>query len=199
MAARDKFKYSVIQYKINPFLSIITRRLEGKRDQLFEQHLHSLKNIGSDFEQIFIKDYTGQGMLSANASFQYVQDLIQGEFVFLLDDDDFITDDCFIEVLKENAKDTDVIFFKNKIHTGDGDEVYPKPESWESRTPKRSQIGGSCFVIRKWIYDKYIHHFAHPVCGDWHFITEVLKEETIKTKWVNRMMFETGKVSHGGW
>ena len=182
-----------------PFLSIITRRLDGKREKLFEQHVQSLKNIGTDFEQIFIVDPFGHGMLSANASFQHVKELIRGQFVYLLDDDDFITDNHFIEMLKENALHTDIIFFKNKILNGDGDQIFPKPDSWQSLTPKLNQIGGSCFAFRKWIFDKYIHHFAHTSCGDWHFITEVLKDELVKTKWMDRLMFETGKVSSGRW
>lgn len=199
MTAKDKFQYFVIQHSINPFLSIVTRRMEGKRILLFEQHIDSLKKIGSDYEQIFIKDYRGQGMLSANASFQFVHNMINGEFVFLLDDDDFITDNHFIEILKENAIEADVIFFKNKILTRDGDEIYPKPESWQTRIPRKSQIGGSCFTVRRWVYDKYIHHFAHPVCGDWYFISEVLKDKLVATKWIDRIMVETGKVSHGTW
>lgn len=197
MVGKSKYEYEEVSFKPNPFLSIVTRRMNGKRVDLFKNHEQSIQKLESlDYQQVFIIDNVGHGMLDANSSFQYVKDMIKGEFVFLLDDDDFITDKDFIGVLKNNSY-CDVIFFKNKILTGDGDELYPKKESWETRQPKRGQIGGSCFVVRKWVYDKYIHNFAHPSFGDWNFITEVLKDESVKCKWVDRLMFETGKVSRG--
>ncbi len=198
MCTKENYFYSVNQVKPNPFLSIVTSRLQGKRQQLYQQHVESIQRLEPDYEQIFIIDPEGYGMLCANSSFVHAKELISGEWVYLLDDDDFITDPRFILVLKENSSNTDIIFFKNKILNGDGDQIFPKPESWESRTPKLSQIGGSCFAFRKWIYLQYIHHFAYASCGDWYFITEVLKNESVKTKWLDRLMFETGRVSFGG-
>jgi hypothetical protein len=198
LAMKEKYIYKKVNFNEWPFLSIITRRKEGKRGELFKNHTESIKKLKSfDFEQIFIVDPVGYGMLEANTSFQYVKDQIKGEWVYLLDDDDFLTDPNFVGILKENHEDVDVIFFKNKILTGDGDQIYPKPDSWESRVPKRGQIGGSCFAVRRWVYDKYIHYFAKPSFGDWYFITEVLKDENVKCKWVDKLMFETGRVSHG--
>lgn len=198
LSMKDKYRIEKYQLKPDPFLSIVTRRMKGKRMNLFKQHGKSISKLnGGDLEQIFIIDPVGYGMLEANTSFQFVKDQIKGKYVHLVDDDDFFTDSTFINVLKEQGNDADIIFFKNKILTGDGDEIYPKPQSWISLNPKRGQIGGSCFVVKKWVYDKYIHHFAKPSFGDWYFITEALKDVSVKCTWIDKLMFETGRVSHG--
>lgn len=187
------------QMKKDPFLSIITRVMTGKRNTLFEQHKQSVRGLNDiDFEQIYLNDRIGIGMLNANCAFQLAIPHIEGKYVHLLDDDDFYKNPNFIKLLKaESAKDADVILFKMKILTGDGDEIYPKPQTWGTREPKRGQIGGSCFVVKKWVYDKYIHLFTQPSFGDWHFISTVLRDCSVKVSWLDVMMAETGKVSRG--
>ncbi len=187
-----------------PFLSIITRVMYGKRDTLFKQHQKSVAALTSiDFEQIFITDYAQKGLHEANRSFQLAQPY--GEYVYLLDDDDFFTNPDFIDELKKMSVIAevgagyapDVIFFKMKIKTGDGDEIYPKAASWHTRTPRRGQIGGSCFAVRRWVFYKYIHAFDQQSFGDWHFITKVLSDPEVKTAYIDKLMSETGKVSRG--
>jgi hypothetical protein len=188
------------KYSKKPFLSIITRVMldehgRSRRPSLFSNHTASVANLTSaDYEHVLIIDRVGVGMLNANRSFAFAKP--EGEFVMLLDDDDFFKRQDFIEQLK-NHSGADVIFFKMKILTGDGDQIYPKPASWNSREPKRGQIGGSCFVVRKWVFDKYIRHFAQPSFGDWHFITKVLSDSEVKCVWLDELMCETGRVSRG--
>lgn len=192
----DVRKYKM---KPNPFMTIITRVMLGKRNGLFAQHKQSVAGLNDiDFEQQFIVDKHGGGMYLANESFQFVKP--SGEYVYLLDDDDFFVRPDFIERIKQHANDTgfpDVIFFKMKIKTGDGDEIYPKPQSWKSRQPKRGQIGGSCFVVKRWVFERYIHHFAQRSCGDWYFITSVLNDADVRCSWLDERFAETGKVSRG--
>lgn len=193
------------RYKLveKPFLSIITRRMVGKRKELFERHKASVIALETcDYEQIFILDRVGVGMLNANRSFRYAAPV--GEFVYLLDDDDRFTNPEFIKILRREAyKDSpgespDVIFFRMKIGTGDGDEIYPKPTSWETREPRRGEIGGSCFVVKRWVFERYITHFGYSSFGDWNFITKVLADKEVKAAWLDVKMAETGKVSRGG-
>lgn len=178
-----------------PFLTIITRHMLNKRNGMFEKHMASVCRLNScNYEHLFIIDRHGCGMLNANRSFEHAKP--KGEFVHLADDDDFYTDPEFANRLFEH-KSADVIMFKNKILTGDGDQIYPKPQSWKSLAPRRGQIGGSCFAVRRWVFEKYIHHFGHVSFGDWHFITNVLSEPGINVRYIDRVMFETGRVSHG--
>lgn len=189
----SKHNYFVKAYSKNPFLSIITRCC--KRPNGLTKNQQSINSLtDKDFEQVFIEDEIGYGMLEANTSFQYVKNIIKGEYVYLLDDDDFIVEPRMIEELKK-YKSYDVIFVKNKILTGDGDQLYPKKSIWKG-TPKRGTIGGSCFVVKKEIYKKYISHFAKPSFGDFDFITAVLSDKP-KCAWLDLLVMETGKVSRG--
>lgn len=183
-----------------PLVSIITRVMPNKRPKLFAQHKASIAALTStDYEQVFIIDRIGHGMLAANRSFAQANPF--GKYVYLLDDDDYLTRPDFIQLVAsaktEGGNDPDVIFFKNKILTGDGDQLYPKPQSWQTRQPKRGQIGGSCFVVKRWVFDLYIHHFGHPSFGDWHFITRVLADDAVRCVWVDELIMQTGKVSRG--
>lgn len=180
-----------------PLVSILTRVMLGKRNGLFQQHLESVERFTStNYEQVFIIDRIGVGMLNANKSFQFAKP--RGRWVHLCDDDDFYTDPNFVEeVEKLDKAGVDVGIFKCKILTGDGDEMYPKPESWNTRAPKRGQIGGSCIVFRRWVYDRYMHTFSLPSFGDWNFITRVLADPKVKAVWVDKKIVETGKVSRG--
>lgn len=198
VVARSKYIFRSLYMSADnePFLTVVTRIMQGKRNNLFKQHMKSVIKL-KDTQLVHIIDQVGHGMLAANTSFQHVKSMIKGKYVYLLDDDDFVTNGNFVEELKNVTGDPDVIFFKMKILTGDGDEMYPKPTSWKSREPKRGQIGGSCFVVKKWVYETYIHHFAHSSFGDWNFITEVLKDKNVTCEWVDIKMAETGRVSRG--
>lgn len=196
ISPKSNFRYELKQHSKRPFLSIITRRY--KRPKGFAKHQEAINGLTSkDFEQIFIIDEVGRGLHEANRSFAYVSDMISGKWVYLLDDDDFFVRYNIIEELKEidRQHSPDVILFRMIIKTGYKDNRYPTEEVWE-KSPKIAHIGGSCFVVTKEIYQKYIHHFGQPRCGDFHFINEVWKANP-KVYWHDVLVAETGKVSKG--
>lgn len=200
ISMKSKYLIEKNSFLKSPFLTIVTRRMVKRSEELYKKHTESKNALSLDKENIFIVDTKKLGMLNANSSFSFVTDKINGQYIHLLDDDDFYTNPKFIEILKSTALKhnyPDVIFFKMKILTGDGDQIYPKPASWNTGMIGRAQIGGSCFVVRKWVYEKYIHNFAYKSFGDWNFITEVMKDKAVRSAWVNEIMCETGKVSRG--
>jgi len=181
----------------NPFLSIITRKY--KRPVGLSNNQESIKSlIGKDYEQIFINDPIGVGMLVANQGFQLATSFINGEYVFLLDDDDYITNPSMIDDLKQIhfEYNPDVIFFRMTIKNGMNNNYYPTSHCWDAKIPMIAHIGGSCFVVKKHLYTKFIHNFAHPRCGDFYFIDSIIKSGA-STFWHNVKMCETGKVSRG--
>lgn len=179
----------------NPFLSIITRKY--KRPHGLSKNLESVKALSDqDYEQIFITDDVGKGLLEANRSFQDVSP--SGYMVFLLDDDDFIVNPDMIAELKAIVKDhnPDVIFFRMIIKNNMNNNWYPTDELCWGNRPVIARIGGSCFVVKNHIYKKFIHNFAHARCGDFYFINAVF-ESGAKCYWHDKLMCETGRVSRG--
>lgn len=187
-----------VMFSDNPFLTIVTRCY--KRPKGFAKNQESIRDLtDNDGEQIFIFDNVGHGLLEANRSFsnQTVIDMIEGQYVFLLDDDDFIVNPNMITELKNCAlSNPEVIFFRMTIKNGMNNNHYPTDELCWGVKPIIARIGGSCFVVRTDIYKKFIHEFAKPRCGDFYFIDAVFKN-TSNHVWYDKLMCETGKVSYG--
>lgn len=191
-------KYSKQKYSDRPFLSIITRVY--KRPVGLSANKASIVALtDKDIEQIFITDHVGVGLLEANRSFSNneVKTLIEGEYVFLLDDDDFIVNKNMVQELKQIwiERNPDVIFFRMNIIGGPNGDLYPTPETWE-KEPKIAHIGGSCFVVKKEIYMRFIHNFSHPRCADFYFIKSVW-DFGASFYFLNSLMCQTGRISRG--
>lgn len=192
-----KYSRNPIFKSETPFLSIITRCY--KRPVGFTKNLESILELtDKDAEQIYITDKIGIGLYEANKSFGFVKNTIKGEYVFLLDDDDFITNPNMVSELKQIAKEhnPDVIFFRMTIKNGQNNNYYPTDELCWGNKPIIARIGGSCFVVKKEVYNKFIHHFAKTRCGDFYFINEVVNSGA-SVYWHDVKMCETGKVSRG--
>jgi hypothetical protein len=197
--SKDKYTFKVEpHHEGEPFLSIITRCMEGKRPKGITANKQSIDSqLHKNFEQVFINDPVGYGMLEANKSFSYVTDIAKGQYIHLLDDDDIYTNDLFTKRMENVARlhnNPEIILFKMKIWTGDGDNIYPKPDCWGD-IPKIARIGGSCFIVRKDVYDKHIHQFGIRRCGDFNFLKSVWTDNP-KAIWHDEMMCES-KPSHG--
>lgn len=181
-----------------PFLSIITRCY--KRPVGLSRNQASISGLtDKDIEQIFITDNCGLGLLSANTSFSDPQtrELVTGSYVFLLDDDDFIIEPDFIGLLKGAAEtDRDIIFFRMNIIGGPNGDLYPTPETW-MKEPKVAHIGGSCFIVKREIYEKHISAFALPRMGDFAFIKAVWDSGASSTWLNNPALVEAGNIGRG--
>lgn len=193
------YNFRTISYSDTPFLTIVTRHLPNHRvDKLKANQTSITEQVSKNFEQIFIEDPKGYGMLEANKSFALVKDMIKGEYVHLLDDDDNYTSPEFTQRMENVAighSYPDFIFFKNKILTGDGDNIYPKPDCWGD-IPKIARIGGSCFVVKTEIYKRMIHHFGLRRCGDFNFLKKCFAENPTRY-WHDELFVETGSVGRG--
>lgn len=189
-----------VKQRKSPFLTIITRKHGDKRPKGFSKNQESVNSLSSiDYEQIFITDPVGVGMFIANSGFQLAVPFIDGEYVFLLDDDDFITKQSMISHLRLIAfenNNPDVIFFRMTIKNGMNNDYYPTEHCWKAKKPMIAHIGGSCFVVKRSIYAQYIKNFAHARCGDFHFINSIM-ESGATSYWHDVKMCETGKVSRG--
>jgi glycosyltransferase involved in cell wall biosynthesis len=172
-----------------PIVTILTRKHGNNRPTLFKKHRESLLKLKGKFQQIFIEDKKGLGMLAANSSFQLAVPIIKGDWVYLLDDDDGIIDVDIISKIQH--LDCDVVICKAKI----GGLIYPPNEVWEMQ-PQRAKIGGSNIFVKKHIFAQNIIHFSHKQMGDFEFIN-VLWNKGYKFNFIDTIAMETYKVSRG--
>jgi len=193
VSVKDNYTISSQGYQgkgeFEPQITILTRKHGNKRPNLFKKHRESLLKLKGKFQQIFIEDKQGLGMLAANSSFQLAVPLIKGEWVYLLDDDDGIVDIDIIEKIKD--LDCDVVVCKAKI----GGLIYPPNEVWGLQ-PQRAKIGGSNIFVKKDIFAKNILHFSYIRMGDFEFINH-LWNKGCKFEFIDTVVMETYKVSRG--
>lgn len=158
----------------DPFLTFFVRCY--KRPKQLSCCLASMDALyDQDFEQIFVIDSIGRGLLWANHSPYYYRELITGRYVYLMDDDFHIDDQDFIGFLKQVARqhDPDIIVFRvYRVN-----RYLPMPVNWRSLLaggmPARGKFSGDCFVVRREVWQAHIHAFGNLPAGNWHFATEL--------------------------
>ncbi|TFH66924.1 MAG: glycosyltransferase family 2 protein [Gemmatimonadales bacterium] len=153
-----------------PFLTVLTRTC--KRPKMLERNKESLRaQTDQDYEHIILEDDQHRGMLFANSQFYENRHLVNGEYVYLLDDDDYLINPEFVRTLKDVARDReapDVIVFQfDHLHLG------LQPGNQYAGEPHAGAIGGSSFVVRSGPWLKHIKEFCRKEGGDFVFIRKL--------------------------
>jgi predicted O-methyltransferase YrrM len=159
--------------KARPFLSIITRCY--KRPKLLEINVKSVDaQSDQDIEHLLIQDNRGVGIGGANQSFFRLRDLVEGQWVYILDDDDRLVYPDFVKELKKIVRqhDPQVVMVKVEVER----PGYILPDTWENR-PILNRIRSLNYIVKSALWKRYISHFAKPAAGDFAFIDEIWKSE----------------------
>jgi glycosyltransferase involved in cell wall biosynthesis len=128
-----------------------------------------LVQTDSDFEHIIIPDEIAHGIHWANRQIKEQAYKLQGKYVYILDDDDYITNPNFIEDFKkllENLDSPDVIVCRGELNG----KSFPK--IWKQDI-RRGQIAAPNLIVRRQVFDQYAHHWDQPRAGDYHFINAI--------------------------
>lgn len=152
-----------------PFLEILTRTYRRPKMLLLNQQ--SLwRQTDQDFTQTLLNDDVGRGVAWANKNLGEVAPLLVGDYVFVLDDDDMLIRDTFIEELKQivEAHDPDVIF----VRMDHGPRGILPDKMW-GIAPKHSDIGSSGFVVKRQVWQRFSSKWNATYAGDYEFISAV--------------------------
>lgn len=151
--------------------------------------------IDPDYEHIIIVDTEGKGLYEANKSLAENKHRVRGQYVFILDDDDYVSSRYFIRHLKNivNQHKVDIILFK--AYRKPFSQVLPSRRVWGKR-PILGDIGSCCFVVRRAIWQKHIHEFGRPKHGDYHFI-KALFDKKYSLYWVSKVMIMIPTIGGG--
>jgi len=148
-----------------------------------------------DFDHIVIKDMIGVGFARTNGYFYEYRDLIHGQYVFILDDDDVLVTDDFVSDMKKIAKENDnpgMIFVRMWI----SDHTYPTHVDWKVPKLTINHIGTSCVVVRNDLWKEKIKNFLQRKAGDFFFIESIFNSKPT-IFWQDKFYSKTMKVSHG--
>jgi len=188
--------FGSIQYKNKkPFLSVLTRHFIKRPNYLVDCKKSLSQQTDVDFEHIIFIDNVGRGMAYANKMFTILKDSIQinADYIFILDDDDIILYKDFIKDVKKilEEDDYDIIFFKGHI----GNRILPKLK-WNIK-PQFDDIGSFNFIMKKELYDKYIHLWGETDRGgDYRFLNAAFNNSS-KHKWWDKIVCKTQTVNRG--
>lgn len=175
-----------------PFLSIMTRCY--KRPNALAVNMAALaKQTDQDFEQVFLVDETGMGLLYANGQFFRHRNRAKGRYVLMLDDDDMLTDPKAIEKLRlATQSNPDAVFFQ--FNCGEFG-ILPDDAHWQEK-PISGFIGTSCFITRLDLWQSYIWSFEAPKAGDFQFISTVWPHLT-NIVWLKEVLGTVQRNGHG--
>ena len=164
-----------------PFLSVVTRCY--KRPEMLANNTASLaRQTDRDFEQIFLIDDEGMGIGDANRVLMVAEPT--GDYVMVLDDDDWMINDRAVELLREaTIESPDMVIFKAD-HKGLG--ILPSKAIWEKR-PLKGHIGSCDFITRRDVWEKYIHRFGVDEGGDYAFLHAVWMDSPVVI-WLDELL-----------
>ena len=174
-----------------PFLSIVTRHLTNRK-ALLSRCVQSLESqTDMDFEHIIIEDPIGIGIEQANQSLFLNRNRVNGKYVFILDDDVWVTSDHFVETIKTILSENpyDILFFKSLRPSG------IMPRIW--MLADRGVIDTACAVVQKDLWKSSIHRFMPYRGGDGVFIKHLTKR-TDNVLWYDSVFTTTDKARFGG-
>jgi len=177
----------------------VVTRCHQSRPNMFKVCEGSLKKqTADDYAHLLVKDTKGYGVNGANEALHTAKP-IDGRYVMVLDDDDFLIDMHFVEEFKKRVDrdKPDIVMFKGVIPPFG---ILPPESLWE-KPPERAWIGSFCFAVSKEFWEKYILSWkpseGYAVMGDFTFIRECFKNAK-KVVWMDRIVACTQDGSNRG-
>lgn len=161
------------------FLEILTRTFPG-RPYYLKRCQESLTHLRDpDWSQRIIMDEAGRGVEWANANMGTIQ--ADGDWIWVLDDDDVCCYYDLIGDLKALVRKTkpDIVIVRSYHAQWN---MLPPYERWLQR-PIMGQIGPSCVVVRRDVWNAFHHAWTPTYAGDFWYIN-TLWDAKLKIAWL---------------
>lgn len=126
----------------------------------------------------------------------YLNELIaqvKGGWIFILDDDDYLSDNSVLEQVARQLKEDNAIYFvKMRWPTG---RIIPSPQNFKAHKIVRKDIGMPCFIF----HAKHKHKLAFDgyQSGDYNYVSK-LSTIIRKQSWIDIVMTQTGNTGAYG-
>lgn len=175
-----------------PFLSVVTRHLPA-RAELLQRNKDSLKNqTDPDFESIVFVDAQARGFAHAHKLLSDASFFVQGRYVLILDDDDYVSDRDAIKAFKEaTLHQPPVVIFRGQ-HADLG--ILPA-RTW-LEAPALGDIGCFDFILRADIYKEISRTTPapdNPYTGDYAIIAAAFAQYQAQAVWLDRVICTADK------
>lgn len=175
---------------MTPFLTILTRSF--RRPESLGRCVNSVAlQTDPDVEHVILHDPIGRGVGWSYLNLRYA--IPRGEYVFMLDDDDYLINRDFVAALKQCAQDND-----------QPDVIYIKMDVSGTIMPdftdglQRGWIACSCFAIRREVWLEHLADLRDDYSADFYFIHAISACGRMHSEaHLNMVASRVGKVSHG--
>ncbi len=182
----------------SPIVTVITRHMQGR--QRMTTHLRRSLEMQTytEWQHHLITDPNpaGSGVAWANRQLASLPVTAVGDYIYVLDDDDYLTDPMLFAALASirEQHNPDLIFFKFRWPHG---HFLPGPtaEHWKAK-PEMGHIGMPCFMVKRAVYLKHCAAFAVERYADYEFL-KVVQNQGYSEFWYDRIVGQVGRVSHG--
>lgn len=160
-----------------PFLTVITRTIPRRVELLDENQRSLARQYDQDYEQIVIVDEEERGVAWANGMMaeRDWSEIIDGEYVMILDDDDRLAHPHVIAELKMMAAGKDLLVVRMD-HGPRG--ILPNP----LEDIRRARIGCSAVIPRREVFLKAVKHYEPAYDGDFDYIEACLQYARTSTR-----------------
>lgn len=175
-------------------LTIITRHMVKGREKSLSRLLASMSFFYScSFSHVLLVDLDCKGVPSANELFEKNKSLVCGDYVYMMDDDDWFTYPTFPQDLLHFIKEEncpDIVMMRFNIV---GRNL---PQPWgDFAGLKFCKVGTPNFCLRREVWLDHIKHFSGPSGGDFRVI-QSLQAGDYSVAWWDRTVGTTRK-KHG--
>lgn len=154
------------------------------------------RQTSTDWMQTFLHDNHGKGLHWANRNLGLYRSNLEGDYIWVLDDDDECISNTFIEDIGYIVAEHNPVVIMAKCDV-DGHGVIPEPDYWQ-RAPIHSHIAMSGFVVKQDVWKKHARAFDEPIAADLAFISQVYQAvSTESVYWHDVVVMRTQRVSRG--
>jgi hypothetical protein len=157
------------------FLEIVTRHHAGRPGLLARNRASIERQTSADWQQTLLIDDDGRGMPWANAQLSIYAPKLTGEYIWILDDDDYCTYDKLVEDVKfiVDHLAPGVIMIRGEwMDRG----LLPSDDHW-GQAPTFSNVGICNFIVHRSIWQEHADRFRVPSGADFDFISGVFQAE----------------------
>lgn len=150
-------------------------------------------------EQVFIPDRNRRSIQVADRALGKNVHRVDGEYVYILDDDCMLVDDGFVEAVRGVVREErpGIVMVKARRPPGPPSRQALVPTIWKAKL-RHGSTNCLCYVIEANIWKRHIAAFGKkPWGGDWWFLDEVLQEEEPKMYWLDMIVADARQLGRG--
>lgn len=161
-----------------PFMTVVTRVCQ--RPRMLAKNIASVRvQSDKDVEQIFMVDRRRRGRLWANRELYNQRARVDGEYVYILDDDCRLIEPLFVSRVRHTVEQTQrpAVVMVRSSRPQVKPVVLPKDEVWgNSKLLTGKGANCLCYVVRRDWYRCAISAFGEGVSGAGRFLNRLLRD-----------------------